>query len=92
MKLLFVADPLPTFKIHKDSTFAMMREAQARGHEVWACDTTDLQWQSGQSVSAALQACASNGYYFQATNSSQIATGFTTLTDKFLASVPFIKS
>jgi glutathione synthase len=55
MKLLFVADPLPTFKIHKDSTFAMMREAQARGHEVWACDTTDLQWQSGQSVSAALQ-------------------------------------
>lgn len=44
------------------------------------------------SVSSALQACASTGYYFQATNSSQIATGFTTLTDKFLASVPFIKS
>lgn len=44
------------------------------------------------SVSSALQACASTGYYFQASNSSQIATGFTTLTDKFLASVPFIKS
>jgi len=55
MQFLFVADPLPAFKIHKDSTFTMMREAQARGHEVWACDTTDLQWQSGQSVSAAMQ-------------------------------------
>ena len=32
MKLLFVADPLDTFKTHKDSTFAMMREAAARGH------------------------------------------------------------
>ncbi|MFX8207406.1 hypothetical protein ABTL06_19550, partial [Acinetobacter baumannii] len=27
MKLLFVADPLHTFKTYKDSTFAMMREA-----------------------------------------------------------------
>ena len=35
MKLLFVADPLDTFKIYKDSTFAMMREAsQARPHAV----------------------------------------------------------
>ena len=36
------------------------------------------------SVSAALQACASQGYYFQAVNASDIATGFTTLTDKFI--------
>lgn len=35
-------------------------------------------------VSAALTACASEGYYFQAVNSSDIATGFTTLTDQFL--------
>ena len=27
MKLLFVADPLESFKTYKDSTFAMMREA-----------------------------------------------------------------
>ena len=25
MRLLFIADPLETFKTHKDSTFAMMR-------------------------------------------------------------------
>jgi len=32
MKLLFVVDPLDTFKTYKDSTFAMMREAAQRGH------------------------------------------------------------
>ena len=52
MKLLFVADPLSTFQIQKDSTFTMMREAQARGHEVWSCDTSDLHWQTGRPVSA----------------------------------------
>ena len=39
MKLLFVADPLEGFKTHKDSTFAMMREAAARGHTLMACGT-----------------------------------------------------
>jgi glutathione synthase len=52
MKLLFVADPLSTFQIQKDSTFTMMREAQSRGHEVWSCNTSDLHWQTGQPVSA----------------------------------------
>lgn len=36
-------------------------------------------------VSVALQACASPGYYYQATDDSQIAAGFATLTDKFIA-------
>jgi glutathione synthase len=52
MKILFVADPLTSFNIKKDSTFTMMREAEQRGHEVWSCETADLQWQSGQLVSA----------------------------------------
>lgn len=52
MKILFVADPLMTFNIKKDSTFTMMREAQARGHEVWSCETSDVFWRSGHSVSA----------------------------------------
>jgi Flp pilus assembly protein TadG len=41
---------------------------------------------TASAISQALQACASSGYYFQATSSSQIATGFTTLTDKFIDS------
>ncbi len=44
MKLLFVADPLETFKTYKDSTFAMMREAAGRGHQIWACEPADLVW------------------------------------------------
>jgi len=53
MKLLFVADPLHTFKTYKDSTFAMMREAAARGHELWACEPHDIVWQRGDQVQAA---------------------------------------
>ncbi len=55
MDLLFVVDPLDTFKIYKDTTFAMMREAQRRGHAIWACEVTDLSWQSGQQVRALSQ-------------------------------------
>ena len=52
MKLLFVADPLESFKTYKDSTFAMMREAASRGHELLACEARDLSWQRGGEVSA----------------------------------------
>ncbi|EHR69191.1 glutathione synthetase [Burkholderiales bacterium JOSHI_001] len=57
MKLLFVADPLDTFKTYKDSTFAMMREAARRGHELWACETPGLQWTRGGRVTAADARC-----------------------------------
>ena len=52
MKILFVADPLESFKIYKDTPFAMMREAQKRGHQVVACQMTDVRWQHGEAVSA----------------------------------------
>ena len=55
MHILFVADPLSSFKIYKDSTFAMMREAQRRGHQVLACEPQDIVWQSGQRVTARVQ-------------------------------------
>jgi glutathione synthase len=50
MDLLFVADPLETFKPYKDSTFAMMREAARRGHRLFACEPRDLRWQRGEPV------------------------------------------
>ncbi len=50
MNLLFVADPLESFKTYKDSTFAMMREAAARGHLLMACEPKDLRWQRGEPV------------------------------------------
>ena len=52
MKILFVADPLETFNIKKDTTFVMMRQAQSRGHEVYACEVGQLSWVSGARVSA----------------------------------------
>jgi glutathione synthase len=55
MKLLFVADPLHTFKIYKDTSFAMMREAQRRGHVVYACEPQDILWRSGGMVQAPLR-------------------------------------
>ncbi|WP_457320181.1 glutathione synthase [Roseateles sp. P5_E11] len=52
MKLLFVADPLDTFKTYKDSTFAMMREAARRGHSIVACEASQLVWLRGGRVTA----------------------------------------
>ncbi|HEY6510992.1 MAG TPA: glutathione synthase [Burkholderiaceae bacterium] len=52
MSLLFVADPLEAFKTYKDTTFAMMREAARRGHDLIACTPADLVWRSGGRVTA----------------------------------------
>jgi glutathione synthase len=52
MDLLFVADPLEHFKVYKDTTFAMMWEAAARGHVIWACEPGDLVWVRGARVVA----------------------------------------
>jgi glutathione synthase len=54
MNLLFITDPIDGFNIEKDSSLAMMRQAQARGHAVWVCGTPDLQWQRGELVSAVM--------------------------------------
>ncbi|HEY9067877.1 MAG TPA: glutathione synthase [Burkholderiaceae bacterium] len=61
MKLLFVADPLEGFKTYKDSTYAMMREAASRGHELLACEPRDLSWRRGERVSAPLHAFTLTG-------------------------------
>ena len=52
MKLLFITDPLESFKIYKDTTFAMMREAQRRGHTLAVCLPQDLAWQRDSQVTA----------------------------------------
>ena len=55
MHILFVADPLESFKIYKDTTFSMMREAQKRGHRISACEPQDIAWQRGGVVSAVVR-------------------------------------
>jgi len=51
-KILIVADPLESFKIYKDTTFAMMRELQRRGYALATCEPEQMQWHSGQPVTA----------------------------------------
>jgi len=48
MKLLFIADPLDSFKVEKDTTLAMMRVAQSAGHEIWYTQSHDLLWGQGK--------------------------------------------
>jgi len=50
MKFAFLADPLYKFKIHKDSTYAMMAEAARRGHEVYAFEQKDMAFEGGSVV------------------------------------------
>jgi glutathione synthase len=61
MNILFVADPLEAFKIYKDTTFSMMREAQRRGHRIAACEPRHLTWRSGGVVTAEVREIALTG-------------------------------
>ena len=54
MRLAFIVDPLETFRIYKDSSYAMMREARQRGHEVWVCEPQHIALVAG-TVRARLQ-------------------------------------
>jgi glutathione synthase len=47
MKLAFIVDPLGEFKIYKDTTYAIMREAAARRHELYSMHRGDLAWGKG---------------------------------------------
>ena len=49
------ADPLEGFKTYKDTTFAMMREAARRGHDLVACEPRDIAWQRGERVGATVR-------------------------------------
>ena len=62
-KLLFVVDPLDEFKVHKDTTFSIMREAQLRGLHIAACLPRDIQWKSGSFVTATVQQISLTGSY-----------------------------
>ncbi len=55
MNILFVADPLESFKTYKDTTFSMMRELQKRGHGIAATEPQHMGWRSGGSVNATVR-------------------------------------
>jgi glutathione synthase len=45
VKFLFILDALDSLKAYKDTSVAIMRAAQARGHQVFACAQAGLHWQ-----------------------------------------------
>ncbi len=48
MKFAFILDPLDSIKTYKDSSFAMMREAAARGHKLYFMEQQDIVLQLGR--------------------------------------------
>jgi glutathione synthase len=55
MKIAFLADPLSGFKIYKDSTFAMMREAARRGHRIYAFEQRHMVLDEGVVLADAME-------------------------------------
>lgn len=53
MKIAFILDHLDSIKTYKDSSFAMMREAVFRGHELFAMQQGDLVWKGGETIGLA---------------------------------------
>ncbi|WP_317202579.1 glutathione synthase [Janthinobacterium sp.] len=47
MKIAFLADPLAGFKTYKDTTYAMMVEADRRGHAIYAFEQKDMALDEG---------------------------------------------
>ncbi|MEY3206812.1 MAG: hypothetical protein RIS77_185 [Pseudomonadota bacterium] len=60
MKLLFIADPLDSFKVEKDTTLAMMRVTQSAGHEIWYTQSHDLLWGQGKARARAQSLTVTN--------------------------------
>ena len=50
MKLAFILDPLDSLKTAKDTSLAIMREAAARGHELFVAEQDDLILRSGTAL------------------------------------------
>ena len=53
MKVLFIADPMASFKTYKDTTYAMMREMAKRGWQLFHTLSGELSVREGLVVAQA---------------------------------------
>ncbi len=58
MNILFILDPFEKLIPHEDTTLAVMAEASARGHTVWACESIELLIEKNDSSTNSAQAVA----------------------------------
>lgn len=63
--MLFVMDPIGSINVKKDTTLAIMLEAQARGHKVFYCELKDLFIKNAEGCASAAQITlrTSDDYY-----------------------------
>jgi glutathione synthase len=68
MKIAFIVDPLDKLKAYKDSSVAMMRSAQARGHQVYAIAREGLLVRDGEvhALAAALVVASDDSCWYSA--------------------------
>ena len=78
MKLLFILDPLAELKAYKDTSVAMMRAAQARGHQIFFCQQNDLHWKGQVITRARHLSLADNDedWYRVGANGEAVLAGF----------------
>jgi glutathione synthase len=74
MKIAFIIDPLEKLKAYKDSSVAMMRAAQARGHQVFAITREALLIRDGivSASTTPLQVHQDNHAWYQAGAAQQL--------------------
>ena len=60
MHTLFVMDSFDTVLLDRDTTFVLMREAERRGHDVYACRVTDISRRGARAFAHAVGAATRN--------------------------------
>src|SRR5688572_27428782 len=60
MQILFIMDPAESMLPDKDTTFAFIRAAEARGHQCFHAGPTDLTLRDGAVISAARRVSVSD--------------------------------
>jgi len=87
MQWLFIVDPINSFQIKKDSSYAMMQAAQALGHAIWVAELGDLYARSDkvyataspitlQALSPGAMALKSPRWYAQGESQERLVSGF----------------
>lgn len=78
MRILFIADPLASFKIYKDTTYAMMVEADRRGHALAFCEQGNLYLRDGRVFSSVQALTLKKGadWYSVSNAAPELLSGF----------------
>lgn len=77
MKLLFILDPLASLKSYKDTSLAIMRAAQARGHTLYVCEQHDWHLQRDTvHVDAQPFAFVDHDHWQTGDKTTQVPSGF----------------